>query len=60
MINLQPRMKIRYIISPRGYLIVESITSLEEILRRKALVKISTQELESISEEMQERGPNNA
>lgn len=52
-LNLLPESRVRYFISPKGYLIVEKIVSIEEILSKPPLAKISVAEIENLSEETQ-------
>ena len=52
-LGLNPNTRIRFFISPKGYLIVEKVISVEELLAKPALAKVSVEEIEKLSEEMQ-------
>ena len=52
-LNLLPKSNVRYKITPNGYLLVEKIVSIEEILKKKPIAKISSEEIERISESYQ-------
>jgi bifunctional DNA-binding transcriptional regulator/antitoxin component of YhaV-PrlF toxin-antitoxin module len=54
-IGLEPEMEIEYIISPNGELIIRKVEKLEDILKLKTIAKISQEEFEEMSEEMQNR-----
>ncbi len=57
-LGLFPNSRIRYFLSPRGYLIVEKVVSVEDLLKTPALAKVSSEERERLSESMQKKGEN--
>jgi len=57
-LGLYPNSRIRYTISPKGYLIVERVISVEDLLVSPPLAKVSTEEIEKLSESMQKKGEN--
>ena len=59
-LNLLPNTRVKYRISPKGYLIVEIIHSIEELLHAPKLATVSFDEIEALSEKMQEQGYSDA
>lgn len=59
-LNLQPQNKVRFITTPNGNLLVMKIPTIEEILKKPPLAKISVEEAEFISEENQQLGESNS
>lgn len=59
-LNLQPHNKVRFITTPNGNLLVMKILSIEEILHKPPIAKISVEEAESISEQNQLLGEGNS
>ena len=59
-LNLQPQNKVRFITTPNGNLLVMKIPTIEEILNKPPLAKISVEEAESISKENQQLGESNS
>lgn len=57
-LGLYPNSRIRYFLSPRGYLIVEKVISVEDLLKAPVLAKVSPEEIEQLSESMQKKGEN--
>lgn len=57
-LGLHPNSRIRYIVSPKGYLIVEKVISVEDLLSSPTLAKVSTEEIEELSESIQKEGEN--
>jgi AbrB family looped-hinge helix DNA binding protein len=53
--DLHPGAKVKFIILPNGKLFIEKIPTLEELLDRKPLLKVSFEDVEEISEEMQSK-----
>lgn len=51
--GLNPGTKVKFIILPNGKLYIEKIPSLEELLDKNPILKVSIEEVERISEEMQ-------
>lgn len=51
--GLSPGTKVKFIILPNGKLYIEKIPSLEELLDKKPILKVSFEEVERTSEEMQ-------
>ena len=58
-LNLLPNTKVLFKISPDGYLIVEPIPTIEDLLDAPKLAKTSFEETEATSEEMQNAGQEN-
>jgi len=58
-LHLTPNTKVLYRISPRGYLIVEIVHSVKDLLKAPRLTKANFEEMEAISERMQEKGQSN-
>ncbi|MCY3410171.1 MAG: AbrB/MazE/SpoVT family DNA-binding domain-containing protein [Candidatus Heimdallarchaeota archaeon] len=52
-LDLRPGTKVKFIILPNGKLYIEKIPTLEDIKQKGPLVKVSVDELEQLSEEMQ-------
>lgn len=52
-LNLKPHDKVRYIMTPNGNLLIKKITSIEDILKKKPIAKITFEEAEKISEQNQ-------
>ncbi|MHA1983599.1 MAG: hypothetical protein ACW967_04525 [Candidatus Hodarchaeales archaeon] len=52
-LNLYPKSNVRYRITPSGYLLIEKIVSVDEILKKKPIAKVSNEEIEKISENYQ-------
>ncbi|HMF31665.1 MAG TPA: hypothetical protein VKK79_09635 [Candidatus Lokiarchaeia archaeon] len=59
-LNLIPNMRVKYRISPAGYLIVEPVLSVEELLKLPRFAKVSFEEIEKLSEKMQDQGSEDA
>lgn len=57
-LHLEPNTKVRYRISPKGFLIVEVVHSIEDLLHASKAATIRFEEIEALSEKMQERGSN--
>lgn len=57
-LGLEPNSRIRYFISPKGYLIIEKVISIEELLKSPSLAKVTVNEIEKLSETMQKEGEN--
>ena len=51
--GLHPGTKVKFIVLPNGKLFIEKIPSLEELLDREPVLKVSFEEVEKLSEEMQ-------
>nr|MDO8117440.1 hypothetical protein [Candidatus Sigynarchaeota archaeon] len=60
LLHLKPKTRVKYKVSPKGYLIVEIIHSLGDLLRKPSIARISINDTESLSEGMQERGMKDA
>ncbi len=58
-LGLEPNSRIRYYISPKGYLIIEKVISIEELLKSPSLAKVTVEEIENLSEILQKKGENN-
>lgn len=56
LLDLKPKTRVRYRISPKGYLIVEIIPSLEDLMKEPPVASVSVDETEELSERMQARG----
>ena len=52
-LNLQPKNKVRFLTTPNGNLLVMKIPTIEEILKKPSIAKISIDEAETISEQNQ-------
>ena len=57
-LGLFPNSRIRFYISPKGYLIVEKVVSIEDLLKSPPLAKVSSVDVEKLSETMQKKGEN--
>ncbi len=55
-LGLSPNSRIRYYISPKGYLIIEKVISVEDLLKTPSIARVSTQEIEALSETIQKHG----
>ncbi|MFW9915342.1 MAG: hypothetical protein ACFFGZ_06990 [Candidatus Thorarchaeota archaeon] len=55
-LGLYPNNRIRYFLSAKGYLIIEKVISVEDHLKSPFLAKVSSEEIEGVSESMQEKG----
>jgi len=55
-LGLSPNSRIRYFISPKGYLIIEKVISIEDLLKKPFIARVSPQDIEKLSETMQKRG----
>ncbi len=56
LINLRPNMRVKYRVSPKGYIIVEPVYPIEDLLKMPPIAEVSVEEIESLSEKMQEKG----
>lgn len=56
LLNLRPNTRVKYHISPKGYLIVEPVYSIEDLLKMPPIAEVTVEEIESLSEKMQEKG----
>jgi len=54
-IGLQPGTRVKFIVLPNGKLYIEKIPTLEDLLNGKPLMKVSVEEIEKLSEEMQSK-----
>ncbi|MEX2684124.1 MAG: hypothetical protein Q6373_021320 [Candidatus Sigynarchaeota archaeon] len=55
-LHLEPNTKVRYRISPKGFLIVEVVYSVEELLQASKTATVRFEEIEALSEKMQAQG----
>lgn len=55
-LHLLPNSRVKYRISPKGYLIVEPVLSIEDLLELPRFTTITFDEIEELSEKMQEEG----
>lgn len=55
-LGLSPNSRIRYFISPKGYLIIEKVISVEDLLKMPSIARVSAQDIETLSEKMQKQG----
>lgn len=55
-LGLEPNIRIKFIVTPSGDLIIRRIMSLKEIMKQPHLNKINIENVEKLSEEMQEKG----
>ena len=55
-LHLEPNTKVRYHVSPKGYLIVEVVYSIEDLLQESKAATVRFGEIEALSEKMQEQG----
>lgn len=55
-LHLEPNTKVRYRVSPKGYLIVEAVYSIEDLLQEPKVKTVRFEEIEALSEKMQEHG----
>ncbi len=60
LLGLEPNSRIRYFVSPKGYLMIEKVISIEELLKSPSLAKVTVEEIEKISVTMQKKGENNS
>lgn len=49
-LNLNPHSKVRYIMTPKGNLLIKKVQTVEEILKKKPIGKMSVDEVEEVSE----------
>lgn len=55
-LHLEPNTKVRYRVSPKGYLIVETVYSIEDLLQAPKAATVRFEEIEALSEKMQKQG----
>ncbi|MHA1847287.1 MAG: hypothetical protein ACTSXU_06555 [Promethearchaeota archaeon] len=56
LLSLEPKTQVKYRSSPKGYLIVEIIHSLDQLLKKPPIAKVTIEETESLSKKMQKSG----
>lgn len=60
LIGFEPETKVEFMVTPNGELLVKKIESTEDILKMDPIAKVKVNEIEKISESMQNEGEKNS
>lgn len=60
LIGFEPETKVEFMVTPNGELLVKKIESTENILKMDPIAKVKVNEIEKISESMQNEGEKNS